>query len=85
MLPQKRARFDADFGRVVQKLDRCVSLMPWNMQPVRYRHDFLMGFKEAKMAEERVRSLLLADPSDAQLRRLLAQALDAQGKRTENH
>jgi predicted Zn-dependent protease len=82
-LAEKRARFSADFDHVVGKLDRCVSLMPWNMQPIHYRHEFLMKFREPKMAEERARKLLLIDPADAQLRRLLAQALDAQGKRKE--
>ncbi|MBN2188350.1 MAG: hypothetical protein JW699_02765, partial [Chitinispirillaceae bacterium] len=82
-LAGKRALFRAGFDRVVGKLDRCVSLMPWNMQPVHYRHEFLMKFREPKMAEERVQKLLLIDPSDAQLRKFLAQALDAQGKRKE--
>jgi hypothetical protein len=82
-LAGKRALFSADFDRVVGKLDRCVSLMPWNMQPVHYRHEFLMKFKAPKMAEERVRKLLVIDPADEQLRKFLAQALDAQGKRKE--
>jgi hypothetical protein len=82
-LAQKRALFAADFGRVVEKLDRCVSLMPWNMQPIHFRHEFLMKFSQPKMAEERARKLLAGAPADVQLRRFLAQALDAQGKRAE--
>jgi hypothetical protein len=82
-LAQKRIRFAADFDRVLQKLDRCVSLMPWNMQPIHYRHEFLLKFSQPKMAEARARKLLSLDPADTQLRRLLAQALDAQGKRKE--
>jgi hypothetical protein len=83
MLSAKMSAFNADFDRVIRNLDRCVSLMSWNMQPIQYRHQFLMKFNQPKMAEERVRRLLTADPSNTQLRDLLAQALDAQGKRKE--
>ena len=82
-LSQKLTAFSTDFDRVVKKLDRCVSLMSWNMQPIHYRHEFLLKFKEPKMAEERVRKLMLAYPANSQLLTLLAQALDAQGKRRE--
>jgi predicted Zn-dependent protease len=50
---------------------------------VHYRHELLMKFGRAAMAEERVRSLLAESPGDLQLRKMLAQALDAQGKRAE--
>jgi hypothetical protein len=83
LLPEKRAAFNADFDRVVRNLDRCVSIMSWNMQPVHFRHQFLLKFNQPKMAEERARKLLTADPSNSQLRDFLAQALDAQGKRKE--
>jgi tetratricopeptide (TPR) repeat protein len=83
MLSAKMSAFNADFDRVIRNLDRCVSLMSWNMQPIQYRHQFLMKFNQPKMAEERVRRLLTVDPANTQLRDLLAQALDAQGKRKE--
>ncbi len=82
-LAEKIAAFNADFDRVVKNLDRCVSLMPWNMQPVSFRHQFLLKFNQPKMAEERVRRLMLADPGNSRLRELLAQALEVQGKRAE--
>jgi hypothetical protein len=83
LLAAKLAAFNADFKRVVKNCDRCVSLMSWNMQAIHFRHQFLLKFNQPKMAEERVRRLLAADPSNTQLRNLLAQSLDAQGKRKE--
>jgi predicted Zn-dependent protease len=82
-LSEKRAAFSAGFDRIVKNLDRCISLMSWNMQPVQFRHQFLLKYNQPKMAEVRARMLLAADPKNSQLRNLLAQALDAQGKRKE--
>jgi predicted Zn-dependent protease len=82
-LAEKRVEFGAAFDRALEKLDRCVSLLPWSMQPVLLRHQILMRFDQPKMAEERARKLLLLYPENNELRQMIAQALDAQGKRRE--
>jgi predicted Zn-dependent protease len=57
--------------------------MPWNMQPVALRQQILMKLDKAAMAEERARKLIAQFPDNAQLRSMLVQALEAQGKRKE--
>jgi hypothetical protein len=78
-----RAQFNADLNQAVKGLDKCISLMPWNMQPIMLRQQMLMKFEKAAMAEERARKLVAADPNNFQLRDMLAQTLEAQGKRKE--
>jgi hypothetical protein len=79
----KLAQFNADFDRAVSSLDKCISLMPWNMQPVLLRHQILIKFDKPAMAEERARKLIALYPDNTQLRSMLVQSLEAQGKRKE--
>ncbi|MCU0608568.1 MAG: DUF2723 domain-containing protein [Chitinispirillaceae bacterium] len=83
ILAAKKTEFDGMFDNCVRQLDRCVSLMPWNNQPIMLRQQILLRFEKAAMAEERARALLAKDPGSTRLRDLLAQALEAQGKRKE--
>jgi predicted Zn-dependent protease len=80
---EKQAAYDSDMDKAVKAMDRCVSIMTWNMQPIQIRQQILLKFNQAKMAEDRVRALLKADPGNSQLRDLLVQALEAQGKKKE--
>jgi hypothetical protein len=82
-LTEKYAQFTSYFDRVVSNLDRCIGLMPWNMQPVLMRQQILIKFDKAAMAEERARKLIAMYPDNAQLRSMLVQALEAQGKQKE--
>jgi predicted Zn-dependent protease len=82
-LAEKQLTFASDMGKAVKSMDRCVDLMTWNMQPIQIRQQILLKFDQAKMAEDRVRALLKADPNNSQLRDLLVQTLEAQGKRKE--
>ena len=52
-------------------------------QPIMLRQQILIKFNQPKMAEERLRRLMELNPQEPQLRDLLAQALEAQGKRAE--
>ncbi|MBN1129116.1 MAG: DUF2723 domain-containing protein [Chitinispirillaceae bacterium] len=71
------------FSDAVDKLDRCITFISWNNQPIVLRHQIIMKFGEPSMAEERLRKLIATDPSNSQLREMLAQALQAQGKEKE--
>ena len=82
-LGEKQLAFKQDFDRAIKELDRCVSLMPWSMQPIMLRQQILMKFHQPKMAEDRLRPLLGVSPKEMQIRDLLGQALEAQGKRAE--
>jgi hypothetical protein len=82
-LAEKQLTFVSDMDKAVKSMDRCVDLMTWNMQPIQIRQQILLKFDQAKMAEDRVRALLKADPNNSQLRDLLVQTLEAQGKRKE--
>jgi len=82
-LGEKKAAFSKEFNQAVHELDRCVAIMPWSMQPILLRHQILMRFHQPKLAEERLRPLMGLNPREAQIRDLLGQALEAQGKRAE--
>jgi hypothetical protein len=82
-LGEKRLAFKTYFDEAIRELDRCVSLMPWSMQPIMLRQQILLKFHQPKMAEERLRPLLGVNPKEMQIRELLGQALEAQGKRAE--
>jgi len=82
-LALKRVQFNTDFNKAVANLDKCVGLMPWNMQPILLRQQILMKFEKPAMAEERARKLIALYPDNQQLRSMLVQALEAQGKRKE--
>jgi hypothetical protein len=80
---EKRRQSTADFDKAVNAMDRCVDLMTWNMQPIQIRQQILLKYSKGKMAEDRIRALLKTNPDNSQLRDLLVQALEAQGKRKE--
>ena len=79
----KKAAIKAIFNTTLEKLDRCIASISWNMQPIILRHQIIMKFGEPSMAEERLKKLIAADPANAQLRDMLAQALQAQGKQND--
>jgi hypothetical protein len=79
----KKAAINALFDRTLEKLDKCITSISWNMQPIILRHQIIMKFGEPSMAEERLKKLITADPDNAQLREMLAQALQAQGKKND--
>jgi hypothetical protein len=79
----KQATLKKDFDQVLAKLDKCIACISWNMQPIILRHQLIMNYGQPSMAEERLKPLYAADPSNTQLRDMLAQALEKQGKRKE--
>jgi tetratricopeptide (TPR) repeat protein len=83
VIAAKHVQFNSDFNRAISGLDRIIGFMPWNMQPVALRQQILMKLDKAAMAEERARKLIAQFPDNAQLRSMLVQALEAQGKRKE--
>jgi predicted Zn-dependent protease len=82
-LGEKQLTFKNYFDEAIRELDRCVALMPWSMQPIELRQQILLKFHQPKMAEERLRALMGKNPKGMQIRELLGQALEAEGKRAE--
>ncbi|MBN2036014.1 MAG: DUF2723 domain-containing protein [Chitinispirillaceae bacterium] len=78
-----RAQQKDYYDKTLDKLDKCISLITWNMQPIMLRHRIIMKYGTPALAEEKLLPLYAADPSNTQLRDLLAQALEAQGKKEE--
>jgi hypothetical protein len=79
----RQAAIKTIFDKTLQELDKCISCISWNMQPIILRHQLIMKFGKPAMAEERLNKLIAADPDNAQLRDMLAQALQAQGKQKD--
>lgn len=80
-LQQARTQYTSDVDMVVEKLDECVALMPWDWRPRTLRHEVLLTHGRAEEAVQRAREALEINPDWVDYKKMLAQALDESGKR----
>lgn len=83
MLGELRAHYQSELDMVIGKLDQCVGLMPWDWRPRTLRHNFLVSYGRAEEAEKRMREALIIDPAHTDYLKMLAQALEQEGKRED--
>jgi hypothetical protein len=83
LLESKRREYEQKLDLVVTKMDQCVALMPWDWRPRMLRQEFLANHGRAAEAEKRAREALSIDPGNIEYVKMLAQALDLEGKRQE--
>ena len=75
--------YDDTLALTLTKLDQCVTLMPADWRPRALRHEILMLSGRAAEAERKMREAHAIDPSNGEYLRMLAGALEAQGKGKE--
>ncbi|MBD3239442.1 MAG: DUF2723 domain-containing protein [Chitinivibrionales bacterium] len=80
-LQQVRAQYEGDVDMVVDKLNECVALMPWDWRPRTLRHEVLLSHGRADEAVQRAREALVVNPDWVDYKKMLAQALDEAGQR----
>ncbi|MBN2037453.1 MAG: DUF2723 domain-containing protein [Chitinispirillaceae bacterium] len=68
---------------VVDKLNQCISLIPWDWRPRALLHELLVGHDRAAEAEKKMREALRIEPDNPDYLRMLVQALESQGKMEE--
>ncbi|HUI93236.1 MAG TPA: DUF2723 domain-containing protein [Chitinivibrionales bacterium] len=83
LLASKRAEYGEKVDLAVSTMDRCVAMMPWDWRPRMLRHEFLTDHNRAAEAEKRAREALSIDSGNIEYVKMLAQALDLEGKRRE--
>jgi hypothetical protein len=80
LLAAMQNEYDGKLGLVVGKMDQCVALMPWDWRPRMLRHEFLVNHGRFPDAEKRAREALSIDPKNGEYLKMLAQALELEGK-----
>jgi tetratricopeptide (TPR) repeat protein len=83
LLKSKQRDYERTLDIVVEKMDQCVALMPWDWRPRMLRQEFLINHGRPQEAERRVREALIIDPDNLEYHKMLAQALEQEGKYKE--
>jgi len=83
LLENKKKEYQEQLDFVVNKMDQCVAIMPWDWRPRMLRHEFLINHNRAKEAEQRAREALKIDSDNMEYVKMLAQALEYEGKKQE--
>jgi hypothetical protein len=83
LLAGKQKEYDSKLDLAVTKMNQCVSLMPWDWRPRMLRQEFLVNHNRLAEAEARAKEALLVDPNNIEYQKMLAQALEFEGKRNE--
>ncbi|MBD3320980.1 MAG: DUF2723 domain-containing protein [Chitinivibrionales bacterium] len=78
-----KEEYDYKLTLALDKLDQCVALMPWEWRWRMLRHEFLMTADLTQEAEKRAREALIIESDNPEYRKMLAQALQANGKTQE--
>jgi hypothetical protein len=82
-LTSLRDRYEKELTLVIDKMDQCISIMPWEWRWRMLRQDILMTHGKNAEAEKRAREALIIEPENSEYLKALAQALESNGKQTE--
>jgi hypothetical protein len=82
-LAQQKKFYGDTLAIVIEKLNRCISLVPWDWRSRACLHEILVLDNRISEAESRMREALIIQPDNTRYLRMLAQVLDMEGKKTE--
>jgi hypothetical protein len=80
LLESKQKEYDRVLGAVIGTMDQCIALMPQDWRPRMLRQEFLVNHSRFAEAESRAREALAIDPENLEYLKMLAQALELEGK-----
>lgn len=83
LVKTKTAEYEETLKMAVEKMNRCVDLVPIDWRPRYVRHGILIDNGMAKEAEEYAREASERYPREQRYKQMLAQALEIQGKQSE--
>jgi predicted Zn-dependent protease len=79
----KQKEYNAKLDLVAAQLKKCIKLVPWDWRPRALLQEYLMGHGRVAEAETNAREAMKSDPRNPEYVRMLAQALELQGKSKE--
>jgi tetratricopeptide (TPR) repeat protein len=83
LLTAKFAAYDAMLDLVVDKMDQCVAIMPWEWRWRMLRQEVLSMHGRLDEAEKRAREALVVDPNSPEYLKMLGQVLLQNGKQAQ--
>ncbi len=78
-----RAAYNDTLDLVVNKLDQCISLMPWDWRPRTLRHRILEDHGRYEEALRRIREARQIEPDNPEYQKMEASVLDKMGNKAE--
>ncbi|MBD3421764.1 MAG: DUF2723 domain-containing protein [Chitinivibrionales bacterium] len=82
-LAAKRQEYQDKLNMVVDRMDQCVALMPWDWRPRLLRQEYLLAHERYTEAEARAREAMIIQPDNPEYVKALAQVLVQTGKQDE--
>ena len=83
LLAGKQKEYNEKLDLVISKMNQCVGLMPADWRPRMLRQEFLLNHNRFAEAEARAKEAIGIDPDNPEYQKMLAQALEFEGKRGE--
>jgi hypothetical protein len=78
-----RKGYNDSLALATDKLQKCIGIMPWDWRPRTLLHQILMESGKVADAERNMRDAMKADPTRDDYKKMLAQALESEGKKKE--
>ncbi|MBD3314895.1 MAG: DUF2723 domain-containing protein, partial [Chitinivibrionales bacterium] len=78
-----RTRYETRLNTVINKLDQCVSLMPWDWRPRMLRQEILLANERYDLALKRIREARRIEPDKVEYLQMEAQLLEKMGRKAE--
>ncbi|HEX3019527.1 MAG TPA: DUF2723 domain-containing protein [Chitinispirillaceae bacterium] len=85
ILIEKKKAYEDTLNLVVRQMDKCTSLMPDDWRPRILCHEILMLNDRQQDAEKRMREALKRTPDDVRYLKALAQSLEQQPQKKDEH
>lgn len=82
-LAVRKTEYEETLKTVVNQLDQCVALMPWDWRPRMLRQEILMAHERYELALERIREARLIEPDKVEYLRVEADLLEKLGRHAE--
>lgn len=79
----KKAEYNKTLDLVVNQLDQCINIMPWEWQPRYLQQEFLIGHERYDEALKNIKRALEIDPGRKEYLKLEAQLLKMQGDKAK--
>ncbi|MGD9201638.1 MAG: hypothetical protein PVI26_08760, partial [Chitinispirillia bacterium] len=81
----KRKEYNGKLDMLINKLDQCVGLMPWDWRPRMIRQELLMTHDRLDLAFERIQEALLIEPENMDYLKMKAQLHEMRGEKAESN
>jgi len=84
-LEMKKKEYKKDLDLIINKLDQCVALMPWDWRPRMIRQEILMTHDQLDLASKRIQEALLVEPENLEYLKMQARLHEMRGEKSESN